>query len=65
MINIIVAKKDVNTPYKSMAAETVHSLLQLPIASVLVQSQLLSTIAKLYQEMLLHRSLKNLHWPSK
>ena len=76
MIDIIVAKKDgqkfkVHNNYNGYCTETVqlcNSFVALaatvPIASVLVQSELLR-LSRIDTEILLHRSLKRLQLPSK
>ncbi len=64
MIDINCAKKDVNSP---MAAETVELCSSFLTLAASVDSNAhahkLSRIDKLYQETLLHRSLKSLQWP--
>ncbi len=67
----MVAKND--TKSMTAAAEqrsaaliaALFSLLQLPIASVLVQSKLLSRVATLHEQVLLRTVLKRLQWHSK
>ncbi len=67
---MIVVKNDQFQKLKLMAASqqslaALLSLLQLPIASVLVQSYLVSRVATLGEQVLLRTLLKRLQWHSK